>query len=184
MPSNIYLQLVPAWIRFLNNLSHFLDEGLKFAQEKGITEEELLTYKLADDMKGLRYRVQGTCDTIKFSLKRVGLLDEVPVDPDTEVTVQDLKGRIQKVLDLLNSVDPEAAAGRESEPLIMTTKFAGDLPFDTAQRYISEYALPWTHFHLTTAYGIMRNLGVPLGAGDYLKDVFPTLQETLKPAAK
>lgn len=47
----------------------------------------------------------------------------------------------------------------------------------TGQRYVSEYVIPNFHFHLTSAYCIMRTQGVPLGAFDYLKDVFEKVQE-------
>jgi hypothetical protein len=37
---------------------------------------------------------------------------------------------------------------------------------------LSEYAIPNFHFHLTTAYGTLRDLGVPVGAFDYLGGIF------------
>lgn len=67
-------------------------------------------------------------------------------------------------------MDPTCIDGKEDEEVVMETK-AGNFRF-TGQRYISEYALPYFHFHLTSAYCIMRTQGVPLGALDYLKDVF------------
>lgn len=42
----------------------------------------------------------------------------------------------------------------------------------TGQRYVSEFAIPNFHFHLSSAYCILRHQGVPLGALDYMKDVF------------
>ena len=37
-----------------------------------------------------------------------------------------------------------------------------------ATRYVREMALPNFYFHLTTAYDILRHLGVPLTKDDYL----------------
>lgn len=48
----------------------------------------------------------------------------------------------------------------------------GNFRFESGQTYLSEYAIPNFHFHLTTAYCILRHLGVPLGAFDYLGGVF------------
>jgi hypothetical protein len=34
--------------------------------------------------------------------------------------------------------------------------------------YVSNFVLPNVYFHITTAYGILRNRGVVLGKSDYL----------------
>ena len=34
--------------------------------------------------------------------------------------------------------------------------------------YVNNFVLPNTYFHITVAYGILRNRGVALGKGDYL----------------
>jgi hypothetical protein len=70
----------------------------------------------------------------------------------------------------LEGVDPDIINGKENEEIIMETAM-GNFRF-TGQRYVIEYAIPNFHFHLTSAYCIMRAQGVPLGAFDYLKDVF------------
>jgi uncharacterized protein len=56
--------------------------------------------------------------------------------------------------------------------VLMKTGKQGDFKFESGQVYLSEYAIPNFHFHLTTAYCILRHLGVPLGAFDYLGGVF------------
>ena len=35
--------------------------------------------------------------------------------------------------------------------------------------YVSEYLLPNLYFHITTAYAILRMLGVPVGKNDYMR---------------
>ena len=44
--------------------------------------------------------------------------------------------------------------------------------FPSAQTYLSEFAIPNFHFHLSTGYCILRTQGVPLGAMDYMANVF------------
>ncbi len=53
----------------------------------------------------------------------------------------------------------------------METKL-GNFRFESGWIYLSEYAIPNFHFHLTSAYCILRHLGVPIGAFDYLGGVF------------
>jgi hypothetical protein len=37
-----------------------------------------------------------------------------------------------------------------------------------ARQYVSDYLLPNLYFHITTAYAILRKLGVPVGKADYM----------------
>jgi hypothetical protein len=89
---------------------------------------------------------------------------------DNEETFEQLQGRIDRTIEILEGVAPDSMDGMEDKEVIMETKM-GNFRF-TGQRYVSEYAIPNFHFHLTSAYCIMRHLGVPVGAFDYLKDVF------------
>jgi hypothetical protein len=43
----------------------------------------------------------------------------------------------------------------------MTLEFKGS-------DYVGKFVLPNVYFHITTAYGILRNKGVTLGKSDYL----------------
>lgn len=58
----------------------------------------------------------------------------------------------------------------EKEIILETSSAKVKIP--TVQRYISEWVLPSFHFHAATAYGILRNVGVPLGGMDYFEGVF------------
>lgn len=89
---------------------------------------------------------------------------------DNETTFDELQQRISQTIKILEEADPTSFDGKEAQEVIMETKM-GNFRF-TGQRYLSEYAIPNFHFHLTTAYCILRHLGVPIGAFDYLKDVF------------
>ena len=41
----------------------------------------------------------------------------------------------------------------------------------TALDYLTKYALPNFHFHVTTAYDILRHNGAPLGNADYVAPI-------------
>ncbi|KAM0345742.1 hypothetical protein ACHAPU_006095 [Fusarium lateritium] len=167
--TTLYNQSIPVFVKYLKGLSAMLQKGAKFCEEKDIKHEELLTYRLISDMRGLPYQVQSCCNTAKFTASRLGA-SNIPVFEDDEETFEQLQARITKTIEILESVDPESVNGKENEEILMETK-VGNFRF-TGQRYISEYAIPNFHFHLTSAYCIMRTQGVPLGAFDYLKDVF------------
>ncbi|KAF4989690.1 hypothetical protein FGRMN_8959 [Fusarium graminum] len=167
--TTLYNQSIPVFVKYLKGLSAMLQKGAKFCEEKDIKHEELLTYRLISDMRGLPYQVQSCSDTAKFTASRLGA-SNIPVFKDDEETFEQLQARIAKTIEVLEGVDPDSINGKENEEILMETRM-GNFRF-TGQRYISEYAIPNFHFHLTSAYCIMRTQGVPLGALDYLKDVF------------
>lgn len=100
---------------------------------------------------------------------RVGGIENI-VEADEESTFVQLHSRITRTVKLLQGLDPKCMDGMEEKEVLMETKM-GNFGF-TGQSYVSEYAIPNFHFHLCSAYCILRHLGVPLGAFDYLKDVF------------
>lgn len=113
--------------------------------------------------------MQSCSNTAKFAVARLGA-PNIPVFEDDETTFEELQARLDRTIKLLEEVDPSVINGKENDEVIMESK-VGNFRF-TGQRYISEYIIPNFHFHLTSAYCIMRTQGVPIGAFDYLKDVF------------
>jgi len=112
-------------------------------------------------------------NTAKFLAVRIGGLENT-VLPDDETTFSQLQSRIERTIDLLSQLDEHALDGME-EKEVLVTAVGGRFRMDNGMKYVSEYAMPNFHFHMASAYCILRHLGVPIGAGDYLRDVFERL---------
>lgn len=50
--TSLYQQSIPVLVKYLNNLSGIIEKGRQFADEKGMKHEELITFRLAPDMRG------------------------------------------------------------------------------------------------------------------------------------
>jgi hypothetical protein len=111
-------------------------------------------------------------NTAKAFAARVLSHPETPYE-DNETTIPELQARITKTIKLLESVDQTNFDAEKvlKDEIIMKTGM-GNFRFENGQTYLTEYAIPNFHFHFTTAYCILRHLGVPVGAFDYLNDVF------------
>lgn len=46
-----------------------------------------------------------------------------------------------------------------------------------ARQYVSEYLLPNLYFHVTTAYALLRSLGVPVGKADFMTYLAPHVRQ-------
>ena len=157
--------LVPTANRFLGSLDKILDKALAFAQRKEIDPSVLCNARLAPDMFALPKQVQIACDMAARGVARLSGTD-VPSFPDTETTIPELKARIAKALAFVNSVPAAKFAGSETRQVVVPSR-RGDITFDGIG-YLRDYVLPNLHFHVTTAYAILRHNGVELGKSDYL----------------
>ena len=61
---------------------------------------------------------------------------------------------------------PKEFAGAQGRPIALKLR-TGEMKFD-GLGYLGRFALPNFFFHVATAYGILRHLGVPLGKPDFL----------------
>ncbi|MBW8303050.1 MAG: DUF1993 domain-containing protein, partial [Brevundimonas sp.] len=149
--------------RALKALSGLLDKAAAHAGEAGA--EALLSNRLIEDMHPLAKQVQIACDGPKLCIARLSGV-EAPVHEDTETTIPELKARIAATLDYIASVPREAIDGQEDREVVL--KFpGGEWPFK-GQAYVIGFALPNFFFHVSTAYGLLRQAGVPLGKRDFL----------------
>ena len=92
-------------------------------------------------------------------------LKAAPVFEDNEKTMAALHARIagcRAVLDAVGEKDLEGWAAKKVSPPWMGGKWVrGD-------HYLHQLAIPNFHFHVVTAYSILRHNGVPLGKSDYI----------------
>jgi hypothetical protein len=85
---------------------------------------------------------------------------------DNEVTFADLQARISKTIELLDGFEAAEFEGGETRDIRLRLG-EREMVFK-GQDYLLNFALPNFHFHITTAYGILRHNGVPLGKRDFL----------------
>ena len=163
MATELYDLTVPVFTRALKALSGLLDKAVAHAGEAGA--EALLANRLVPDMHPLSKQVQIACDGAKLCVARLSGA-EAPVNEDVETTIAELKARIAATLEWIGSVPREAIDGQEDREVVL--KFpGGEWPFK-GQAYVIGFALPNFFFHVTTAYGLLRQAGVPLGKRDFL----------------
>jgi len=165
MALSMYDLSVPVFIRGLGQLTHFLDKSLAHAKANGIDPATLVEARLAPDMLTLAGQIQRASDASKLGMARIAGIT-APSFPDEEKTWDDLVARIAKTQDFLAGVDRALIDGQEERPVTIKAR-EGEAHF-TAQRYLLQFALPNFFFHVTTAYGILRHMGAPLGKLDYL----------------
>ncbi|WP_336968188.1 DUF1993 domain-containing protein [Sphingobium aromaticiconvertens] len=168
MATELYDLTIPVLVRALHILSAILEKGAAHAEAQGIDPATLTQARLAADMAPLIKQVQFVSDTAKGAAIRIGGLDPVPM-ADTESSFPELQDRIARTIAFLESVPREKIDGHEDAEVILQTP-GGALTF-TGRSYALGFVLPNLFFHVTTAYALLRQAGVPLGKLDYLGPV-------------
>ncbi|MFC4312390.1 DUF1993 family protein [Steroidobacter flavus] len=165
MTISMYQASVPAFIRSLNNLASILEKAAAHAQARKIDDSVLLNSRLYLDMFPLVRQVQIATDTARSGAGRLAGV-EFPAYEDKEATFQDLALRIRNTITYLESLQPAQIDGSEDKTISWqsrsSTKSMQGLP------YLMNHLLPNIHFHVTTAYGILRHNGVEIGKKDFL----------------
>ncbi|MGO8918952.1 MAG: DUF1993 family protein [Stellaceae bacterium] len=165
MPLSMYQASIPVFTRALGILSTLLDKAAAHAEARKIDPAVFINARLAPDMFPLARQVQAASDAAKSCAARLAGI-EVPSFPDTETTFPELKARIAKTVDFLESVRPAQIDG--SEERVITLKLRGTEVGFPGQRYLLAFILPNFFFHVTTAYDILRHNGLEIGKLDYL----------------
>ena len=160
----VYEASVPVFVRYLGQLSSMLALAQRHAASRGQHASALLTARLSPSMYPLFKQVQIAAG---FALRACAPLAglAVPQWGDPDETFESLQARLADTLRFLQQLTPEQMHGAADRAL---TSQAGleevELP---GRSFLMQYALPNFFFHMTTAYAILRHLGVGLGKGDY-----------------
>ncbi len=155
----------PRFANTLKNLSAILDKAQAHVDARKLDPAALTAYRLFPDMFPFTKQVQVACDSAKAAVARLAGVD-IPKHEDTEQTFAELKARIAKTIDFINSIKPQQIDGSEDKPIVMK-RASGDITY-TGMQYLLGHAYPNFYFHVTTAYDILRHNGVELGKRDFI----------------
>jgi hypothetical protein len=165
MSITMYQTCVPVLVRALNNLSGVLAKGAAHAAERNIAPEVLLNTRITPDMFPLIRQVQIATDMAKGAGARLAGV-EPPKMEDNETTFDELQVRIAAVIGQLEAYTPAQIDGSEDRQVVLKMR-SGEMTF-RGQDYLLGFVLPNVYFHITTAYGILRGVGVVLGKSDFI----------------
>ncbi len=148
-------------------LDRILDKAAAHVAEKGIEESVILSASLAPDMMDFTRQIQISSDYARKNLARLSGKDPISME-DTETTIAQLKERVVKTLDVVNSFtssDFTEADTREIRlPWFQGTYMLG-------KDFLYEFAITNFQFHVVTAYDILRAQGGAIGKADFIGEM-------------
>ena len=166
MSAFLHAASADVFTRMLNSLSGVLDKGEAHAKAKKYDFDVLLSARLAPDMFPLTFQIQLATAFAKNTMCRLAG-QEPPDFPDTDVTLAQLRARIDRTLDIVHSIDAKALEGADARQVTFRTGPDSSMTVP-GRDYLLHFAMPNFYFHITMAYAILRHNGVELGKRDYM----------------
>jgi len=168
-------------VPMLRSLSNVLDKGAEHSRASKSDPAALINARLAPDMYTLTQQVQIACDQAKDATARL-TGQEAPHFEDNEKTLEELKARIAKTIDYVQSVRATAFEGAEDREIIIPIP-ENNMEFEmNGLQFLRDWALPHFYFHVVTAYDILRHNGVDIGKRDYMSHVGGYIRQRSSPA--
>ena len=161
----MYYQAISQVTRNLLGVEAWLDKAVQHAAENDLDVTALMQARLAPDMKPFVYQIQSACDYVKAGA--AWLTGKAPPKhPDEERTVDEVRARIRKTIVFVEMVQESDFADAADRKVTMSWAPAGKVL--RGRDYLLQMTLPNAYFHLSMAYAILRNRGVPVGKMDFL----------------
>ena len=153
------------FFQYLDALSGVLDKAAAHCKAHKIDESVLLQMRVFPDMLPMANQVS---IAIFFSGGTIAQLAgiEAPDFGTDNASFAGLKGRIAKAVEFIKGVTPEQLEGSEEREIELTQ--AGVTFNFTGLVFLLNHAMPQFHFHVTTAYNLLRHAGVEIGKRDFM----------------
>jgi len=166
MPAvSLYKVSAPIFVQHLQAMAGVLDKAAAAAEARKLNQEDILNMRMYPDMfPFVRQIRQMTNHAVQAIANCAGVAP--PQMPDTEKNFADLKARIKTAVDFIKSVKANQVDGTEDKEITLKTP-AGEQKM-TGQALVLNRCLPNFYFHATTAYDILRQMGVELGKRDFM----------------
>lgn len=163
MTLSLYAATIPSKLQILGAGRGWLDK----AEASELSEQEILSSRLADDMLPFAYQVKAMANHSQGAIEGVRAGVFTPKFKEALPTsLAELRQLLDGAISYLESVSEADMAGFVGQDMRFEIG-EKKLPF-TAEDFLLTFSQPNFYFHATTAYGILRMKGVPVGKLDYL----------------
>jgi uncharacterized protein len=164
MAITMYSASVPVFLQHLAGLKTVLEKSEAAATARKLDPNVVLNLRLYPDMFTLARQVRQASEHALGAGRAANV--EVPKLPEIDNSFAEMKTRLDKTIDFLKTLKPAQLDGKEDTTI--TVVLGGGPREFKAQNYLYHLAMPNFYFHCTTAYNILRELGIEIGKRDFM----------------
>jgi hypothetical protein len=164
---SLYSGFVPVCLQLLDGLKTVLQKAEEHATAQKWDTATVLNLRLYPGMFTLECQVSQVCNHALGAGRAAGVA--LPSLPDQDNRWAEMQSRIDQTVDFLNGLRPDQLDGKDDSDV--TVPIGGEPRTTKAQSYLYHYEMPQVGFHTTTAYNILRQVGVKIGKREYLASI-------------
>ncbi len=166
MPISLYTATVGPFLQILPPIAALVDKAEDHCKANGLPDEALTDCRLAEDMWNFAKQVSQCSHHSARAIEGVRAGTFSPEPAPAPLDFASLRAEIAASIALLEAVDPAEIDGMIGRDMRFEFK---DIRLDfTVEDFLLSFTLPNFFFHATTAYGILRNQGLPVGKMDFM----------------
>lgn len=164
MSFSLYEAFIPSCIQMLNAGQGLIEK----AKASDLDEDTIVNARLADDMQPFAYQVKS------MVVHSVGAIESVrkgAFSPDMTKPAQTLEqmrlnlGAAENTLRAISKGEIDSFIGGETRFVFPQKNYEAAY---ASEDFLLSFSQPHFYFHTTTTYAILRNLGLPIGKGDFM----------------
>ena len=166
MQLSFYDASVACYQQILDSTANLLEKGQQHAEANDMALEEISNYRLQESMLPFSFQIISVWHHSFGAIQgmREGLFMPPPDKPGIDYA--GLRGLIDEARGAMAAETEESMEAISGQKMLFRFG-SNEVPF-TTDNFLATFSKPNVYFHATTAYAILRQLGVPLGKLDYL----------------
>jgi hypothetical protein len=164
---NNYQLLQSVYLNLLDTLTHLLEKADAHVKEKGIVESALLTAAIYPDMLNFTKQIQVATDDMRRNIRFLAGKEHVKME-DNETSIAELLARVAKTKDVIKELTATDFDGADERHISLFWMGGAHV---LGKDFVQQYAFQNSHFHVVTAYDILRKEGVVIGKMDYITNL-------------
>lgn len=166
MTFSVHASSVPHFVKMSKNMLAWLDKAEAHAKAKKFDVNNFVGMRLAPDMLPFSRQIQIASDAAKNCVARLAG-DEPPKWADDEANFEQLRARIRKTIEFVESIPAHRLEGAEKRDIVMPLGPDRTMRM-TGEAFLQGFSIPNFFFHVSMVYALLRQGGVEIGKGDYL----------------
>ena len=166
MSVSLYDLSVASHLQILGGVANVLAKGEEYAAAGNMDLEQIVRYKLRDDMAPFSFQVLSVWHHSLNAIEGLKAGEFSPPPKMSGMDYQSLRGLVNEAIEVLQGETPEEINALAGKPMLFKMGEM-EIPF-TTDNFMLSFSLPNFYFHATTTYAVLREHGVPLGKMDYL----------------
>jgi len=167
MAITLYDATAKHFIQTMGALEHLLKRGQAHCAANNLDVSRIVEARIREDMLPFRYQVEAAIGHSLGAIEGAKTGEFLPPKGTRDADYPALQKAVADARTKLQAISADEVNALEGKDVVFNLGPDRKLPFE-GHDFLLSFSVPNFYFHATTAYDILRAIGVPLGKQDFL----------------